>query len=590
MNGADIKEYHKKADELQLSKQRYWHLLLHFTGSESEIDDPNFFFAKNGKYDPKAELDATINAFYNEKRFDDNSSACRFPARLHWLKDKLDLQDLPKVTCTEYDKIVKRLDPRSVTLVFPAAHINSPASMFGHTFLRINSSYNSKLLSYAINYAAAADGSKENAIVFAIKGLFGGYYGTYSMLPYYDKLKEYRDTESRDIWEYDLNFSPKETLEMVRHIWELSDTSSFYYFFTENCSYNMLWLMEVARPSLHLRDKFTYQVIPLETVHVAEQAGIVTSKSYRPSKRTELLAYEDALGTKVETRVLDLLDKNASIESVKSDENLTLQQKQYIFEAAADLLEYRLMKGKLKKEKYLNDFHTMASARASLGKGQPLYIPEPPNPDSGNRAFRVSAAHGYRNGKAIEFLGVRPAYHDLRDSSVGFLRGTQIEFGNIELNYMDGEVNIEEATLMSIQSIAQRTAFFDNFSWRMKTGLDRNFMDNNANYLATVGAGYSWGDKYGYFYVMADPLVYFEKHIDAGLGSSIGVVYDDSLYFTTNIEATHRWYYGTKNQWLISASENYRVTKNISLQLSYNYKDRTDIREQTYKFALNYFF
>ena len=151
---ADVHEYQKKADDLHLADERYWHLLLHFTGKESEIDDPKFFFTKNGKTDPQRELHATIDAFYNETTLDDNSSACRFPARLEWLKEKLELKDLPIVTCKKYDEIVKKLDPKSVTLVFPAAHINSPASMFGHTFLRINSSYNSKLLSYAINYSA----------------------------------------------------------------------------------------------------------------------------------------------------------------------------------------------------------------------------------------------------------------------------------------------------------------------------------------------------------------------------------------------------------------------------------------------------
>jgi hypothetical protein len=34
--------------------------------NESEIDDANFFLAPNGKTNPKDELEATIDAFYNE--------------------------------------------------------------------------------------------------------------------------------------------------------------------------------------------------------------------------------------------------------------------------------------------------------------------------------------------------------------------------------------------------------------------------------------------------------------------------------------------------------------------------------------------
>ena len=587
---ADVGEYQNKADALHLADERYWRLLLHFTDNKSEIDDKNFFFVKDENRDPQSELHATIDAFYHETRFDDNSSACRFPARLEWLKEKLDLKGLPRVTCKRYDEIVEKLDPQSVTLVFPAAHINSPASMFGHTFLRINSSSNSKLLSYAINYAAAADPDKENGLVFAIKGLSGGYYGTYSLLPYYEKLKEYRDTEARDIWEYDLDLTPKETMRMMRHIWELSDTSSFYYFFTKNCSYNMLWLLEVARPSLHLRENFRYQVIPLETVHVVEEQNIVKAKNYRPSKRSELLAYEKILHEDAVNRVLELSDEKIDVKNIMEDSNLTLEQKQLILESAMDILEYKLMQNKIKKEDYLKRFYEMSTARASLGKGETLKIVTPLNPDLGNRALRTSIAQGWRDGNSVQYLGIRPAYHDIADNGVGFLRGTQIEFLDFEMSYSDKKVQLEKATLLSLESLSQRTSFFPEFSWRMKTGFDKNFMDNDAHYILTVGAGYSWGNEDGYIYLLADPFTYFNANLQTGLGSSFGAVFDKFQKFNTNLELTHRWYYSQKNQWLADLSENYRVNKKISLQFTYEYKERDLHFENSYKAALNYFF
>lgn len=163
----------QKALEAKLYEERYWKLLLHMPSNVSEIDDARFFFAPNGASDAKAELVATLEAFYDESHLGDEAPLCRFPARAAWLKERLDLQDLPKVECQEYESLKKRVDPLSVTMVFPSAHINSPASMFGHTFLRLNSSYNSRLLSYAINYAADADPKKENGVLFAIKGSLG---------------------------------------------------------------------------------------------------------------------------------------------------------------------------------------------------------------------------------------------------------------------------------------------------------------------------------------------------------------------------------------------------------------------------------
>ncbi len=561
---------------------------------KSEIDDSRFFFAKDGKTNAKAELSATIDAFFNEKVFDDNSTACKFPARKAWLEEELQITNFPKVTCSEYDKILKRLDPKSVTLVFPAAHINSPASMFGHTFLRINSGHNSKLLSYAINYAADVNPDKTNGVVFAIKGLFGGYYGKYSLLPYYEKLKEYRDTEKRDIWEYDLNLTQEETLKMVRHIWELNGTHSYYYFFTENCSYNMLWFIELARPSIHMREYFTYQVTPLETVHVAKIEDILTNNNFRPSKRTTLLKYEELLEDKYIRIAIELVKSKITVKDILDDKNIDSQQKKYIIEASVEFLEYSYSKNDMTKEIYLDLFYNLSKARASLGKGEKLNIKTPPNPIDSHRGVRVTTGFGFRESESIGFFGIRPVYHDLEDSNYGFLRGTQIEFMNFNFSYLDSELEVENATILSIVSLAQRSSFFKSISWRTKFGWDKNSLDSTTNFIGTVGAGFSWGNKLGYFYLMTDPLFYLDGKFKSAIGGSLGIVLDKYHYINSNFEITKRFYDTGDNQWLIKASQNFRVSQNIQLKFNYNYKERKgklgDDKESTYGVALNYYF
>jgi hypothetical protein len=564
-------------------------------GNESEIDDPNFFFAKDGATDPKAELLATLDAFFSDEKKDDNSSVCKFPARYSWLEEKLGADDFPKAECKEYNKILKRVDPKSTTLVFPAAHINSPASMFGHTFLRINSSYNSKLLSYAINYAADANPDKENGVVFAIKGLVGGYYGLYSLLPYYEKLKEYRDSEQRDIWEYDLNLTQEETMQMFRHIWELNGTHSYYYFFTENCSYNMLWLLEVARPSLELRKHFTYDVIPLETVHVVKDAGIVSSEHYRPSKRTKLLKYEKLLDEKYQQLPLKLVASKITAESIARNETIALDQKRYILESGIEYLEYQYSRGKIKKEKYLDLFHAMTTERAKLGIAKPLAIQTPPNPIDGHRAVRAQVGVGSRDGDFITFLGVRPAYHDLEDSAYGFLRGTQIEFLNLLASTSTKETKVEEATIISIVSIAQRSLFFKNFSWRTKIGWDNNYLSDDPTFSLSVGAGFSWGNELGFVYVMADPIAYQDSKFHSGIGGSLGFKVDKyKKYANLNVEVTQRVYDNGYDQMLLNASTGIRTTQNSQIVLKYDYKDKVVDRkrkdEQTFSCMFRYYF
>ncbi|MCF6201787.1 MAG: DUF4105 domain-containing protein, partial [Hydrogenimonas sp.] len=485
--GGNAQYYIEKASKLKLAESRYWHLLLHMRDGESEIDDSRFFFAKNGNVDAQAELNATIEAFFNESRFDDNSSACRFPERKAWLTQRLSIKDyeLPKVECKEFEETLKKLSPKSATLIFPAAHINSPASMFGHTFLRINSTYNSKLLAYAVNYAANADPNRENAIGFAIKGLFGGYYGRYSLLPYYEKLKEYRDTEKRDIWEYDLNLNEDEVLRMVRHIWELNGIESKYYFFTENCSYNILWLIEVARPEAHLREHFTYQVIPLETIHAAFAENLVESETYRPSKHTKLLKYEDLIDEKYIKMVKELAEGKLAAKKISLNSQIDIDQRRYILEAAIEYLEYIYPKSEMQKDEFLAKFYSLSRNRALLKKGKKIEIKNPQNPIKGHRAVKVEVGVIRRSGQTSALFGIRPAYHTLEDPSFGYLRGTQIEFLNILLAAKDGRVKAEDITILSIVSLSQRSKLLSPLSWRTKFGWDRDSLKSESRFVAT---------------------------------------------------------------------------------------------------------
>lgn len=561
----------------------------------SEIDDQRFFFAEDGKINSKHELEATLNAMLNETKFDDNSSACRFPARKEWLRQELNITNFPQVQCTQYNKILKRINPKSATLVFPSAHINSPASMFGHTFLRINSAYKSQLLSYAINYAANANADTENGVVFAIKGLFGGYYGQYSLLPYYEKLKEYRDTEQRDIWEYNLNLNESEVLKMVQHMWELNGTHSNYYFTTENCSYNMFWFMEIARPSVKLRDYFNYQVIPLETIHATSSEGLIKSDYYRASKRTILLEYENLLKPNYLALPKKLVNSQIKINEILNNTKIPLQQKMYILEASIEFLEYSFSKNDMDKNVYLELFHNITKARASLGMGEKLNIKPPPNPLESHRAVKATVGFGFRDEESISFLGIRPTYHNLEDSNYGFLRGTQIEFLDLVFSYTQDKIEVEDATILSIASLAQRSEFFNNFSWRTKFGWDKNYLDDKTNFIATVGAGYSWGNELAYTYIMIDPLFYVENKFVTALNASTGLCIDKYKFMSTNIEVSRRYYDSGYQQNLIKVAQSFRLSQNVQLKFKYDYKERAineanEEDEQTYKALINYYF
>lgn len=558
----------------------------------SEIDDPQFFLAKDGKYNAKHELEATIYALYHEKTLDDNATGCKFPARKRWLIETLDLKHLPHVECVQYRAMLHKLNPTAATVVFPSAHINSPASLFGHTFLRIDAGYNSKLLSYAINYAANVDAKKTNGIAFAINGLIGGYKGEYSMLPYYEKLKEYRDTEQRDIWEYDLNLSKQKIIKLLEHIWELNGMQSDYFFFTENCSYNLLWLLEIADKDIALRRYFTYHVSPLETIHAMEDEGLIRHKRFRDSKRSILLKYERLMDPQSLQLVDDLIHEKIAVADILQNKNITIQQKRYIFEVAVEFLEYLYVKRSIDKSKYLSLFHALTNARAPLGLGKTLSTASPSNPIDAHRQARVTVGVIQKEYSKQLLLGIRPVYHNLEDPSYGFLRGTQIEFLNAQVAIGRKSVELESFHVLSLASITQINTFFKPFSWRLDIGWDKSYIDDKIHFHSSVGLGASIGNRYGYTYLMADALMYVLDKPQGGLGTTWGLIIDKYKSFQTNIALTKRWYTNGKTQEVVDLVQSYTWTQNTQIKLDYTYKrsHTSTLHEHQYKLLFNYYF
>ncbi len=160
---------------MKLHEDPYWHILLHYKsgvlGYESLVDDPKFFLAPDGKTNPDAELDATIRAFFEPQGDEEKSAVCRFVARYEWIRERLNLdpEQLPMTECRSFENFMDKVKPESVTLIFPSAHLNSPASMFGHTLLTIDTANKSRLLAYAVNYTAVTN--ETFGPLFAVKGL-----------------------------------------------------------------------------------------------------------------------------------------------------------------------------------------------------------------------------------------------------------------------------------------------------------------------------------------------------------------------------------------------------------------------------------
>lgn len=208
-----------------------------------------------------------LSAFNSKENWDTNNHAqCLYPARRQLITKHLGENLFPQSKCPDYDEWFGKLNPQGISIVFAGNYPDNPGSLFGHTFIKfIGKDTKEDLLDYALNYSAEV--SDDIGVLYAIKGLIGGYYGGFSLAPYYVKVNEYAEAEGRDLWEYKTALTPEESQFILSHIWELKNRAEFHYFFlSDNCSSFILKLLDLARPEWNLENKMPWYVIPLETV------------------------------------------------------------------------------------------------------------------------------------------------------------------------------------------------------------------------------------------------------------------------------------------------------------------------------------
>ncbi len=487
------------ADSLhRLAHSATWHALLHYQPAgllqeqSSQIDDARFFLAPEGKQDPLAELRATLAAFYQPPQNPDQHAVCRFPARWQWLAAELTLP-APAVTpdqCSEFRQWRDTIQPDSVTLVFASAYLNSPSSMFGHTFLRIdpaNVATGSTWLSYAVNFGAQYS-PQDNSLFYAWKGVFGGYPGFFSLLRYHEKINEYNRIENRDLWEYRLNLTPAETRFMVSHLWELRDIHFDYFFFDENCSYRLLELLEVARPGIELTDGFGARAIPVDTVRVVQQAGLVQQVEYRAASATELQFQADQLDAAQQQLAWQLAHRQRALD----DPALTALPAP----AQGAILRVAYQHLRHKQEKSARDpqqaQHSLDLLKAlhRLNTGEPPSSPRPPQPDSGHATLLAGLAGGRSDSSGVLDLRLRASYHDLTDRAQGYLDGAAINIGELQLRQREEDsLQIELLNFVEIKSHAPQNRFFTPLTWRVQAGFERVYGENDDALAARVNGG-----------------------------------------------------------------------------------------------------
>ncbi len=515
----------------QVAQLKPWQHLLHYHTHpftlryQSQNDSPKFFLSPEGKTSLQAELYADLQAFLATEQADNASAQCRFPARYVWLKTQFPQLSFVDQPCSELTQWQQTLAARWITVVFPSSHINSPSSMYGHTFIRLDRAdeNSNKLLAYSVNFAANAD-PEDNELVFSYKGLTGGYPGVVSVLPYFAKTNEYSHMEARDIWEYRLNLSQEEVDQFVRHVWETKDVYFDYYFFDENCSYRLLALLDAASARVDAADDFYFTAMPVDTVRALQQRGLVEQVRYRPSSASDMESKSAQARAQVLQAAKNIIDSEEDIAELLRE--LNPQEQAQALELAYAYARYLAVKKKQDSPRLRERTIKVLSARAKISESAHFAATPEPNvrDDQGHLSRRMSLSAGRSDGLSFIEAQHRIAFHDVMDLPQGFAQGAQIQMGKVGLRgWENGALRLQEFQVVDVLSLSHDTYFQRPIAWAVSGGFER-FIGENAELYGyiKVAFGKAKNTEVGRFYALAETQLLADDQFNHNAQLSLG--------------------------------------------------------------------
>ncbi len=555
-----------------------WLKLLHYEKKGSSyvslVENDDFFITENGRHDADNEFEQTVLQFNKT----DDVKKCEFPARFIYLKKKGKVKgDLDK--CEGYQKFLEDVQPKAVTMLFTNAYMSNPSSLFGHTLFRIDTKRKgTQLLAHGANFGA--DTGEDSGVMFALKGLWGGYYGSFGIRPYFDVINLYNNIENRDIWEYELDFSDVELELFVAHIWEMRNAKIKYFFATKNCSYILLLMLEAVRPELDLSGEFRFYVAPLQTLKKVEEAeGFIREVNYRPSRQS-----------KINHRAEQMNDNQyeAFIRIIKKDEfdlsKLNDDEKSDVLETAYQYVQYRYVEGGLELKDYRKKSFKLLQERSKIVNQKLFFeeLKEGENPIKAHEPKSFSFNVGVRKGGAFEEIGFRPLYNSLMDNSYGLLKGAEINLFEGKLRHYDSDDKyvLNEFNLLGIRSLSGANEMFLPLSYDIKLGykevFDAKSGEDNGALVLDLGAGQSYAiTKNAMLYVMSVPSMVYGGGLDEngylGFGFRGGAYYDKDDFrlhgYVEKVWTTDSVYNGEK----YSFETGYSITRNLNLYIGYRF-------------------
>lgn len=467
---AQKEEYVHKAIELKLFEKKYWSKLTLIQSNKKRVIDASFYFTKENNNLLYNELVATIEAFLK-----DNNTICRFPARYKWLNKYLNFK-FEKFDLHQCDKLkeFRKKYFRNIDLMYTSERYNSPASLFGHIFLKTKTD----TIDYAINYAALIP-EDENRFVYVYKGLSGVYEGEYFLIPFARKKFEYNNSEFRDILEFKLQLSDEQKENIYFHLFELQNMKQAYYFITRNCSSEILHLIEIADEEFDFDKFISYEAVPYKIIERLNHLGILKAGDKYLSRLYKFYELIAVLSKEQQEILNSLLDYKIGVHNLE-DFDLTKKEKYQIISAAIEYIEMKSAMHELDK-KYVYPLIKLIQLKHEYEKQEVEKVAF--EHDIYSTKYRKVYFEHASNSISDDYnlIGFRYLYRSRFDLLDKIERHGSIEVLNFELKQksLDGDLKLKKFLLFDLESLPISNQYFSSYTTKMKFGIDEIWNDES---------------------------------------------------------------------------------------------------------------
>ena len=583
------------AQKLNLGSQTKWYALLHFESgvffSGSSIINERFFLSSKGQQDPSEELKATITAFFKFP-----NSQCRFPARLMWFKTVMPHANFPVIECSKYTAYINRFTTNSISVVYASGYLGNPASMFGHVLLKFNGdSGSNELLDNTYSYGATVP-ENDNKLTYIYKGITGGYQGHFANQKYHHQNLTYTESELRDLWEYRLKLTQDDIDLLLAHLWEIENTSMTYYFFKENCGYQLAKLLEIVinKPLLAPNKSWVMPYDLVMMLNKPETNKYIDEVIYHGSRQQDLYTRFNQL-TEQEKQSLDNIISTHSEQTVELLRTLNEKSEKKVIDTMYDYYAFIDVKNdgltdeqSTKKKLLLTERFNLPAEKLQWEKANK----QPPHKAQNTAMIQISPIYNTSFGYGVT-ARFRANYYDLLNLNAARIPYSELRTLDLSLLYTDEQKSwsIREFTLFNIINLnVSQTGLVEDalYAWELEAGYKPSSLSciNCSDMYVSGFLGKSKHvTKSGAGYIALAGEIQFPDFTSSSLlsGPEIGVVLTLTPYWATSLKA--RRTYNLNN---IAEYENNLVWEQRFFE-DRNFDVRTSIEyDDTFEYAINF--